>query len=403
MRAASALGLALLFSFACTGAVPPPGSQTGTGKAAPAKSASVAPATSHDSGSGVRALNDPPEAVFKVRPAPDAEGRITGPVPLTVTYNQCRSTDADPGDELKYTYDVYGNGQVERGRCRLSHTYWFKECYNAVVCVGDRQPDHDNCKTYEVCPGGVAAGEVSPPAPGGFSFTTSLTLVDVNSDGCADYVSIPASQAAGLGMTPIPAGCKDAGKSPQVFVPLADSNGDSKPDSIMMDLDGNGVPDPDFAPSARVAGNCSATTSKGGMLGPLNPAFADTDGDGVPSKGDQTIEISPVGTVTGPSGTTPPIDRVRIYNPWDCSGKSPSSEFGLGDRDAMTGEVHSATRTTGNGSSQMTMAVGYDKGGAMSFTFMENGPNGPRSGTSSLVDDDGDGIYDSLEGAEVLP
>lgn len=56
------------------------------------------------------------------------------------------------------------------------------------------------------------------------------------------YVSIPQAQAAALGVRqgrcgPVPG---------QAWVPLADRSGDGRGDTIILDLDGNGVPDPQY-------------------------------------------------------------------------------------------------------------------------------------------------------------
>jgi hypothetical protein len=59
----------------------------------------------------------------------------------------------------------------------------------------------------------------------------------------SNYVSIPWAEASALGVDTTP-DC--GGAVPQVWVPLADTNGDGKGDAIVLDLDGNGVADPDL-------------------------------------------------------------------------------------------------------------------------------------------------------------
>lgn len=99
----------------------------------------------------------------------------------------------------------------------------------------------------------------NPPKTGSINFT------DINGDGASDQImvvgtginvglsfsfthnaqdiSIPWAQASLLGLNP----ADDCGGSdPQVWVPLADTNGDGVGDAIVADLDGNGVPDPQF-------------------------------------------------------------------------------------------------------------------------------------------------------------
>jgi hypothetical protein len=99
--------------------------------------------------------------------------------------------------------------------------------------------------------------------------TTTMSLVDVNSDGVVDTatftgqynasislvhnsgnVSIPWSEASTLGIdTNYPCG----GALSQVWIPMADTNGDGRGDSVVLDLDGNSVADPDLFSSPVVA------------------------------------------------------------------------------------------------------------------------------------------------------
>lgn len=97
--------------------------------------------------------------------------------------------------------------------------------------------------------------------------TTTVSLVDLNSDGVyeaatlsgfvnttisfvsnGDSISIPWSQASTIGINT--STC--AGELPQIFVPLADTNGDGRGDAVVLDLDGNNVPDADVYSSAPV-------------------------------------------------------------------------------------------------------------------------------------------------------
>ncbi|HEV8129752.1 MAG TPA: VCBS repeat-containing protein, partial [Acidobacteriota bacterium] len=68
--------------------------------------------------------------------------------------------------------------------------------------------------------------------------TFNLVKVDVNNDGRPDFVTIPWTLASFLAIRP--------NQVPQVFIPLADTNGDGIPDSPAFDFDNDGKPDPDL-------------------------------------------------------------------------------------------------------------------------------------------------------------
>lgn len=93
--------------------------------------------------------------------------------------------------------------------------------------------------------------------------TSQVALVDQNGDGVpdgatltgnrnattsfaytsnSDYVSIPWAQASAFG---IDASGSCVGALPQVWIPLADTNGDGRGDTVVMDLDNNGRADSD--------------------------------------------------------------------------------------------------------------------------------------------------------------
>src|SRR5437867_12484329 len=96
--------------------------------------------------------NEPPAVVFKTRPRA-VNGTISGPGPLDVTFNMCPTSDSDPGDQLKFTYDFDGDGSIDYyGHCRQTHRYPASaQCLEATVCASDRQPGHRVCRTYSVC------------------------------------------------------------------------------------------------------------------------------------------------------------------------------------------------------------------------------------------------------------
>lgn len=112
--------------------------------------------------------------------------------------------------------------------------------------------------------------------------TTTATVVDLNSDGVMDAltftgqynatislvhnggnVSIPWSEASTLGIdTSYPCG----GILSQVWIPLADTNADGRGDSVVLDLDGNGVADGDLYASPLVAAPSVPTMGPMGRL-----------------------------------------------------------------------------------------------------------------------------------------
>jgi hypothetical protein len=86
---------------------------------------------------------------------------------------------------------------------------------------------------------------------GNMNFLLGLVYSDITGDNNPDYVSIPWGQASMVGVR-FGDGCGDP--DPQVWLPLADSNSDGRPDSIVFDLDGNSVADPDLFSSPPIAG-----------------------------------------------------------------------------------------------------------------------------------------------------
>lgn len=99
--------------------------------------------------------NQPPNAVIRSNPVAGADGAISGASPLTVTFNACRSTDPDPGDVLKFLFDLDGDGSLETfGECRQTVTYHAVHMAGATVtvCVWDRVPaeGHQICKRFQM-------------------------------------------------------------------------------------------------------------------------------------------------------------------------------------------------------------------------------------------------------------
>ena len=123
----------------------------GCGAQAPTRPTGAAVPTASGDGRAVALSDDNelPSAIFRTSPRADGRGVIPGGFPLEVTFNTCPSSDVDPGDRLKTTYDFDGDGRVDlAGYCRT--TYRFEASARPRVCITDRQPDHEVCKTYEV-------------------------------------------------------------------------------------------------------------------------------------------------------------------------------------------------------------------------------------------------------------
>jgi hypothetical protein len=146
----------------------------------------------------------------------------------------------------------------------------------------------NNGRTQEINVTGAAGSTATQ-----FSFTESDgrvvrssgngTLVDSNGDGAMDgmsisggrgsalvsmvftpdssYVSIPVGQSILLGFRQGRCGPGVA----QVWVPLADTNGDGRGDSVVVDLDGNGIPDPQYYTSPRLGAQGVPTTNSIGL------------------------------------------------------------------------------------------------------------------------------------------
>jgi subtilisin-like proprotein convertase family protein len=108
-----------------------------------------------------------PNGVFRTTPPADGEGTLVGQAPFTVSFNMCQSRPASEDDDLRYTYDFDGDGTIDtRGACRASYTYeasgGARACRPARVCVSDRRPDGEVCRSYEVCVDGGAEGREGP-------------------------------------------------------------------------------------------------------------------------------------------------------------------------------------------------------------------------------------------------
>jgi len=76
------------------------------------------------------------------------------------------------------------------------------------------------------------------------SFSLPLAYFDTTGDTWADFVSIPWAQASILGVNGADTCGVGGTTDPQIWIPMADTNGDGRPDTVVLDLDGDGLPDP---------------------------------------------------------------------------------------------------------------------------------------------------------------
>jgi hypothetical protein len=112
-----------------------------------------------------------PLAAFRTTPG-DTDGTISGPSPLSVEFNLCQSRPASEDDDLRFTYDFDANDSIDaRGSCRATYVYenpnGARHCGTARVCVSDRRPDGEVCRSYEVCVegGATSSGPTQGPGP----------------------------------------------------------------------------------------------------------------------------------------------------------------------------------------------------------------------------------------------
>jgi hypothetical protein len=139
--------------------------------------------------------------------------------------------------------------------------------------------------TFSTGPNGAFSGfTLEERRAGVLEHTTTMTVTDLNSDGVADafafvgqynatiglvqngdYVSIPWSEASTLGIdTASP--CAGVPPLPQIWIPLADTNGDGRGDAIVMDLNADGVADGDLLASPMISAPSVPTMGPGARL-----------------------------------------------------------------------------------------------------------------------------------------
>jgi len=93
-----------------------------------------------------------------------------------------------------------------------------------------------------------------------YTINIGMVFADTTGDGMGDYVSIPWAQSSLLGVNHSDSCGVGGSRDPQIWVPLADTDGDGLGDSVVLDLDGGGVPDPNFL-WGPIIGPAAATVS----------------------------------------------------------------------------------------------------------------------------------------------
>ncbi len=119
------------------------------------------------------AQNRKPTASFSV------VGALEGLAPLTITFDMCASSDPDPEDTLRFSYDFGdGAGRLVADACSKPHAYGSAGRFTATMCVSDRpipgsgplDPEHGSCQTsvVTVLEGG-GGGDPAPAEPAVYS------------------------------------------------------------------------------------------------------------------------------------------------------------------------------------------------------------------------------------------
>ena len=216
----------------------------------------------------------------------------------------------------------------------------------------------------------------------------SFVTADTDGDGKPDYISIPWSQASAIGVNlDDGVGPGQGGTDPQIWIPLADTNGDGAGDTVGFDFNGDGIPDPELWNGPLVGvGAPPAFTPSGRMVGPLSPPLIDTNGDGRPSQGD-----TPIGLAR--SGNT-----VTITSPWDCVTGDGDNVIRFTQPDS-SGRFRTAARTSVAGTQSLDLTAFSSNGFPSAFAFTQRGAR-KRTGTGTLLDANHDGIVDGVQGNE---
>jgi hypothetical protein len=150
----------------------------------------LAPATTTTTTTTPPKTNKAPFAVLTTNPDPPS-----GPGPLTVTFDLCKSTDPD-GDPLSFFFD-FGDGSKASGSCVESHTYQasFRETaevrrsdrsYVAEACVVDTG-NLSACRSRN-----VSATSPPPPCPA----PTGVSITAPKAGQCFSTPNVPVSATA---------------------------------------------------------------------------------------------------------------------------------------------------------------------------------------------------------------
>jgi hypothetical protein len=139
------------------------------------------------------AANRPPVLVLRTTPAADTTTSpfptISGPAPLTVRFNLCRSIDPDGGDSLNWQFD-FGDGESAARDCRAEHTYR-EGSFVATVAVTDKHLDDQSvsalARTVQQITVDASVDRPSAPAPAPSPATAFRTVFATSTTHAGDF------------------------------------------------------------------------------------------------------------------------------------------------------------------------------------------------------------------------
>jgi glucose/arabinose dehydrogenase/PKD repeat protein len=127
--------------------------------------------------------NHAPTAVAQASP-------LSGPVPLTVTFDGRGSTDPDAGDTLSYAWDLDGDGQFDDSNlAQPTATYNAAGSYVVRLMVTDSQGVWDVSDPIVITVGSGGTGPPGLMAAYGFNEGTGSVVVDASGNGHTGTVS----------------------------------------------------------------------------------------------------------------------------------------------------------------------------------------------------------------------